>query len=96
MTVTHFTCPHCGCMASTDEEVYALDFGGGCPPSFFFVKDLAKGRERHIDMRVCCQDCFKLAGEVPAQLGHVHPYSGSAHDERLARACGVHIGAPPR
>lgn len=94
---THFTCPHCGCQASTDEEVYALDLDNGCPVSYFPAKDLAAGRERHIDSRYCCQDCWEEAGRVAKMLGQPHPYSGTAVEaRRAAAAVGSIIGAPAR
>lgn len=83
----NFTCPHCGKRASrpdlSDADVEYVDLGNGLPDAVFPL--LEEGDERHSDQRLCCEDCWKRAGDLPTKLGQPHPYDVKTHRERLRK-----------
>lgn len=85
--MVNFTCPHCGKRAAradlTDADIEYVDLGNGLPDAVFPI--LQDGDERHSDQRLCCDACYKRAGEVPLRLGMPHPYDVATHRDRMRK-----------
>lgn len=83
------TCPHCGKRFTSplnEADVEYVDLGNGLPDAIFPM--LAPGKERHVDQRLCCADCYARADSRPRdeegkRIG-THPYDPATHDARLA------------
>jgi hypothetical protein len=91
------TCPHCSKRFKSEEQGFSdaelelVDVAGDGVLSVFPV--LSPGQERHVDERLCCQDCYDRADdrrrdEAGKKIGP-HRYAHEFHvKHRLDKAVG--------
>lgn len=96
--MVQFICPHCGRETERHDlrpdDVVSVDLGNGMAPALF-LQGKARGpgpKERHVDERLACDECWERAGRVPKALGLPHPWSPQAHG--AVKQVGTIIGAP--